>query len=211
MGTARGEIAIVGDFDEAAISAELQALFPDYVSRSPYARVDREYPPVAPQRIVIDTPDKENAFLRARSRHLKLRDDDDRRRRPVRGQQYFWRQQRTVEPADGSLAAEGRPQLQRRFEPCRWVAARSIDLVLCRDGRAAEPGRAEQAFLEETRARARDGFTPQKRSPRPRRASSKRAPSLARRTARRRALDLPARPRSRLAVLQGLRDARSWR
>jgi zinc protease len=38
IGTARGEIAIVGDFDEQAIEKELQRLFPG-VSRSPYQRV----------------------------------------------------------------------------------------------------------------------------------------------------------------------------
>jgi zinc protease len=47
IGTARGEIAIVGDFDEA-IARELQSLFPDYVSRSPYGRVDREFAPCLP-------------------------------------------------------------------------------------------------------------------------------------------------------------------
>ncbi|MEG0822468.1 MAG: pitrilysin family protein [Burkholderiaceae bacterium] len=75
VGTARGQIAIVGDFDEKAVEAELKQLFPAKASASPYARVDREYRAVAPARIAIDTPDKENATLRARI-DLPLRDTD---------------------------------------------------------------------------------------------------------------------------------------
>lgn len=45
------------------------------ISRSPYQRLEREFRRVAPERIVIDTPDKENAYLRARL-HFMLRDDD---------------------------------------------------------------------------------------------------------------------------------------
>jgi len=75
VGTSRGQIAIIGDFDEAAVEAELKKLFPAQVSRSPYAQVVREYRPVAPQRIVIDTPDKENATIRARI-DLPLKDTD---------------------------------------------------------------------------------------------------------------------------------------
>lgn len=75
VGTARGEIAIVGDFDDKAIEAELQKLFTAQRSAAPYARVDREYRPVKAVRMAIDTPDKENAYVRARI-DLPLRDDD---------------------------------------------------------------------------------------------------------------------------------------
>jgi len=74
-GTARGQIAIVGDFDEKAIEAQVRQDFASFASKSPYARVDRQYREVAAKRIVIDTPDKENARLRARL-DLSLRDDD---------------------------------------------------------------------------------------------------------------------------------------
>ena len=75
IGTARGEIAIVGDFDQQAIEQEVERLFPPHLSRSPYQRLEREFRRVAPERIVIDTPDKENAYLRARLDFM-LRDDD---------------------------------------------------------------------------------------------------------------------------------------
>ncbi|EXI69114.1 MAG TPA: pitrilysin family protein [Candidatus Accumulibacter phosphatis] len=77
VGTARGEIAIVGDFDPQAIEDELRRLFADYRSQSAYQRLEREFRPVPPRRIVIDAPDKENAFLRARLDIDLQRDDAD--------------------------------------------------------------------------------------------------------------------------------------
>lgn len=74
-GTARGQIAIVGDFDEKEIEALVRQDFASFASKSPYARVDRQYREVKPTRIVLDTPDKENARLRARL-DFPLRDDD---------------------------------------------------------------------------------------------------------------------------------------
>jgi zinc protease len=74
-GTARGEIAIVGDFDGQAIQAQLQRDFAGWASKAPYARIEREYREVPAARIVVDTPDKENAVFRARQ-VFALRDDD---------------------------------------------------------------------------------------------------------------------------------------
>ena len=75
FGTARGQIAIVGDFDAQAIEPLLRELFSGFVSRAPYARLLNEPRPVAPARLVSATPDKENAFFRARL-VLDARDDD---------------------------------------------------------------------------------------------------------------------------------------
>ena len=74
-GTARGEIAIVGDFDANQTAALLKELFTGYASKAPYAHVDREFREVKPARLVVDTPDKENAIIRTRL-DLPLRDDD---------------------------------------------------------------------------------------------------------------------------------------
>jgi zinc protease len=74
-GTARGEIAIVGDFDDRAVEALVKDLFAGWPSRAPYAKILSEPRPVPAQRIVVATPDKENAFYRARL-VLDLRDDD---------------------------------------------------------------------------------------------------------------------------------------
>jgi len=74
-GTARGEIAIVGDFDEQAAAAQVQRLFAGWASKAPYAPILSEPRDIPTQRIVVNTPDKENAFYRARL-NLRLRDDD---------------------------------------------------------------------------------------------------------------------------------------
>jgi zinc protease len=74
-GTARGQIAIVGDFDDAAAQKEIAELFPAWRSKAPFAEILRQPQPVTPTRIFIDTPDKENAVYRARIA-LDLRDDD---------------------------------------------------------------------------------------------------------------------------------------
>ena len=74
-GTARGQIAIVGDFDDKAVEALLREVFVPFASKAPYARILSEPRPVAPARLVSPLPDKENAFYRARQ-VLDLRDDD---------------------------------------------------------------------------------------------------------------------------------------
>jgi zinc protease len=74
-GTARGQLAIVGDFDPAAAEAQIRASFPTWPSRAPYAEILRDAQAIAPTRIFIDTPDKENASYRAKL-SLDLRDDD---------------------------------------------------------------------------------------------------------------------------------------
>jgi zinc protease len=74
-GTSRGEIAVVGDFDDRAIEALVHELYSGWVSKAPYARVLQEPRDIAATRMFIDTPDKENAFYRART-NLTLNDAD---------------------------------------------------------------------------------------------------------------------------------------
>jgi len=74
-GTARGQIAIVGDFDAAQAESQIRSLFPGWPSAAPYAKVLRDPHDIAATRIFIDTPDKENAFYRAKL-SLDMRDDD---------------------------------------------------------------------------------------------------------------------------------------
>jgi len=74
-GTARGEVAIVGDFDDKAAESLVRELFAGWASKAPYAPILSEPRDVKAQRIAIDTPDKENAYYRARI-NLTLRDDD---------------------------------------------------------------------------------------------------------------------------------------
>jgi len=74
-GTARGQIALVGDFDAVAAQQQIATTFAAWHSSAPYADILREPRPVAPTRIFLDTPDKENAVYQARM-VLDLRDDD---------------------------------------------------------------------------------------------------------------------------------------
>jgi zinc protease len=74
-GTARGEVAIVGDFDADAVAPLVRDLFGAWKSPVDYAPIRAEPKPVAPVRLVIDTPDKENAVYLARI-NFALRDDD---------------------------------------------------------------------------------------------------------------------------------------
>ncbi len=74
-GTARGEVVLVGDFDDQAAEVLIKELFAGWASKAPYARILAEPREVAAARLTVNTPDKENAFYRARI-NLNLRDDD---------------------------------------------------------------------------------------------------------------------------------------
>ncbi len=75
FGTARGEIALVGDFDAAEVEKTLRDDFAGWKSKAPYARIVRDYADIKGRRLAVNTPDKENAVYRARIA-LKMRDDD---------------------------------------------------------------------------------------------------------------------------------------
>lgn len=78
-GTARGEISIVGDFDAESVHNQLEGLLKEKVSQVPYERIVREHFDTPATRIIIDTPDKENATLVARFdfAHNKAEPDTD--------------------------------------------------------------------------------------------------------------------------------------
>ncbi len=74
-GASHGELAIVGDFDKAAVGKTIAATLGGWQSKGAYARildanVDREA-----KRQAINTPDKENGFYTARV-NMDLRSDD---------------------------------------------------------------------------------------------------------------------------------------
>lgn len=74
-GAEHGELAIVGDFDEAAVVKAINESFGNWKTPVPYTRVTSEYKAVAPATQVIETPDKENGVFRARI-NIDVRDDD---------------------------------------------------------------------------------------------------------------------------------------
>jgi zinc protease len=159
VGTARGEIAIVGDFDEKAVEAELQKLFTGQRSAAPYGRVDREYRPVKATRIAIDTPDKENAYIRARI-DLPLREDDPDAAALVLADWIFGggssglsnrllgrlRQKEGLSYGGGSGLVLGTRQRYSNWNMTVQVAPQNL-------------ARAEAAIREEIERARRDGFT----------------------------------------------------
>ena len=74
-GAGTAEIAIVGDFDEARVTALLQELFAGWTAPKPYAHVPVKYVDIAPDNLAVKTPDKENAIFLARE-NVDMRDDD---------------------------------------------------------------------------------------------------------------------------------------
>ncbi|MDW8468380.1 MAG: insulinase family protein [Burkholderiales bacterium] len=73
LGATGAQFAAVGDFDPEALAAQVEALFGDWKTPHPYARIPARYfdtPPLAER---IATPDKANAVLRA-GLNLRLSD-----------------------------------------------------------------------------------------------------------------------------------------
>ena len=74
-GAGNAQIAIVGDFDAAAIVPVLREIFAGWTSAITPVRIPYEYRDIAPVNRSIETPDKENALFLARE-NVNLRDDD---------------------------------------------------------------------------------------------------------------------------------------
>jgi zinc protease len=65
-GAAKGEFGAAGDMDVAQVRSALQAALGDWTAGAPFKRVPMPLVKVAPERIVLSTPDKQNANLFAR-------------------------------------------------------------------------------------------------------------------------------------------------
>ena len=74
-GASPAEIAIVGDFDEAQVTALLKELFEGWTPAVAFQRVDFAFRDIAPSEKSVNTPDKENAVFIARQ-NIDMRDDD---------------------------------------------------------------------------------------------------------------------------------------
>lgn len=74
-GASQGELAIVGDFDKAAISKTIDESFTGWNSKAAYARILNTNGDKAPLHVVLNTPDKENGFYTARM-NLDLNQND---------------------------------------------------------------------------------------------------------------------------------------
>ncbi len=71
----KGEIAIVGDFDEAEVLKAIRESFADWKGGVPYVRLSAPYEDIAPVNRSIETPDKENSMFLARV-NINMQDTD---------------------------------------------------------------------------------------------------------------------------------------
>ncbi len=71
----KGEIAIVGDFDEAAVTAAIREAFGGWKGGVPYVRLSAPYKDIAPVNRALETPDKENSLFIARI-NINMQDTD---------------------------------------------------------------------------------------------------------------------------------------
>ncbi len=74
-GGSNAELAIVGDFDGAAVWKQVASLFADWKSPSAFVRVPQAFQDVPPENKSLETPDKANAYFVA-GQNLALRDDN---------------------------------------------------------------------------------------------------------------------------------------
>ncbi len=74
VGASFGDLAVVGDFDQAAVSTWARETFAGWRSPRPFARLERRFFDVPQFTASIETPDKANAFFIA-GQNLRIRDD----------------------------------------------------------------------------------------------------------------------------------------
>jgi zinc protease len=73
-GASYGDLAIVGDFDRAAVETWAKETFEGWRNPKPFARLERQFFDVPQFNVSLETPDKANAFFFA-GQNLRLRDD----------------------------------------------------------------------------------------------------------------------------------------
>jgi zinc protease len=74
-GAVKGEVVVIGDFDEAEVTAALREAFSDWNTGMPYARLARPHKDVAPINRTINMPGSESAFFAARL-NVNMQDTD---------------------------------------------------------------------------------------------------------------------------------------
>jgi zinc protease len=74
-GASAGQIALVGDLDEAETRARLEEAIGGFRAPTPYERIPRPYLPGEAAEALVDTPDKQMGFVGV-GHPLELRDDD---------------------------------------------------------------------------------------------------------------------------------------
>lgn len=157
-GASNAEFGAAGDVDVPALRAALQAAFGDWKSPEPYARVPQPLVPVAPQRLLLATPDKQNATMLV---HLGVPLQDSDADYPALmmanhllgagGSSRLWRRIREAE----GLSYDVRSSISwSNQEPhSEWQAS----AIFAPQNQA----KVEAAFKEEVARALKDGFTAQ--------------------------------------------------
>lgn len=157
-GATHAELAVVGDFDAAEITRLLTERFGDWRSPQPFARVPQVYQDRPDTVIVIQTPDKPNAFFVA-GMNLRLRDDSPDYAALVLGNYML---------GGGFLNSRLAVRIRQREGLSYGVGSGLGASVFDSSGTFTAYAiyapenvrRLEQAFREEIERMLRDGFTP---------------------------------------------------
>ena len=157
-GARYAQFGAAGDIDVPALQRALQAGFGDWQAGEPFTRVPQPLVPGSGKTLLLDTPDKQNADLRARL-SLPLSDNDADYAALMManhllgsgGSSRLWKRVREAE----GLSYDVRSQIAwNNFDPnSTWQAS----AIFAPQNR----GRVEAAFREEIARALKDGFTQQ--------------------------------------------------
>ncbi|HET6263747.1 MAG TPA: pitrilysin family protein, partial [Usitatibacter sp.] len=157
-GADRAELAVVGDFEPAALRAQLEDLFGGWKSARPYTRVPNPVYAAAPTELRLETPDKANAFFVTRLRFPMRDDAADYAAALVANRiigggtgSILWGR---IREKEGVSYGVGSGMQASSFEPHAVWTAYAIYAP-------QNVKRLEDAFREELARAHRDGFTPQ--------------------------------------------------
>jgi zinc protease len=158
VGATGADFAAVGDFDPAALAAQVEALFGDWKNPAPYARIRSRYFERPAFERELRTPDKANAVLRA-GINLRLRDDHADFAALVLGNYLL----------GGSSSARLPERIREKeglsYSTYSWFNASPLDeaanLWISAIFAPQNKDRVEQAVREELARALREGFTSQ--------------------------------------------------
>jgi zinc protease len=158
VGAGRTELAVVGDFDAAAVKAIAEKALTGWNTTVAYSRVPQPFVAVPPKRMIFNTPDKQNANLLV-VLPLALQESDTdyvplMMANYLLGQGGNSRLWRRVREKDG-LSYDVRSTIGwNLYEPSSWWIGSAIFAPGNRD-------KVEAAYKEEVNRALKDGFTAQ--------------------------------------------------
>ncbi len=158
-GAAKGEVAVVGDFDEVEVAAALREAFGDWNVGTPYARLSTPYKDVAAVNRTVEMPGAENAFFAARM-NVNMQDTDPDYGALVVANYIFAsapgfasRLTSRIRMRDGlSYAVRAELNVGSTDRGSAWNVYAHAD--------AQNMAKIEKSFFEELTEASRNGFTP---------------------------------------------------